>query len=363
MTKLTWILAVIALVAKSAAAQSPLDLKVDQWVDSARRARKIPGVSIAVIRDGKVVHAKGYGLANVEHDVAATEETVYQSGSVGKQFTATLVMMLIADGKLALDDPIRKFLPDAPRTWDKITIRRLLSHTAGLGDYPNDFDLRRDYTEAELLKMVYRSRLLFPSGTGWSYSNLGYLTLGVLIHKISGQFYGDLLAERIFKPLGMGTKIISEADIVPHRSAGYRLVDGGLKNQEWVSPTLNTTADGALYFTVLDLAKWDAALYTETLLRKTDLELMWTPIKLVDGKTHNYGFGWAISTANGHRLIEHGGGWQGFLTHIARYVDDRLTVVVLCNLAARDSNPNDIAHHVAAMYLPALAPKEASKRP
>jgi hypothetical protein len=147
------------------------------------------------------------------------------------------------------------------------------------------------------------------------------------------------------------TRIMSEADIIPNRSSGYRLVRGELKNQEWVSPMLNTTADGSLYFSILDLAKWDAALYTEKLLKRSSLEQMWTVVKLNDGKPNSghYGFGWEITKSHGHRLIDHSGSWQGFKTQISRYVDDKLTVVVLANLAEAD--PGKIAEHVAEMYL------------
>jgi CubicO group peptidase (beta-lactamase class C family) len=176
---------------------------------------------------------------------------------------------------------------------------------------------------------------------------------------VTGQYYGDFLQERIFKPLGMSsTRIISEADIIPNRSAGYRLVKGELKNQEWVSPTMNSTADGALYFNVLDLAKWDAALYGEKLLKRSSLDQMWTVAKLNDGKENsaNYGFAWAIDKINGHTVIEHAGAWQGFTTYIARYVNDKLTVVVLTNLDSAHSNPEVIAHHVAGFYDPGLTP-------
>jgi CubicO group peptidase (beta-lactamase class C family) len=217
--------------------------------------------------------------------------------------------------------------------------------------------MRRDYTEDDFLKMVYATPLEFVPGAKWRYSNLAYLTLGVMIHRLTGTFYGDLLQERIFRPLGMTTaRVISESDIVPNRAAGYVMKQGKLANQDWVSPSLNTTADGALYFTVLDLAKWDAALYTERLLKKSSLDQMWTPIRLNDGSTHPYGFGWGVTQANGHRLIEHSGGWQGFVTHIARYPDDRLTVVLLTNLGAQQTKPAEIAHRVAAFYLPALLP-------
>jgi len=327
---------------------------VDDYVQAEMQRQQIPGLSLLVARDGKIVLAKGYGLANVELQVPVKPETVFQSGSVGKQFTATAVMMLVEDGKIRLDDPVTKYLKDAPATWKQVTIRELLSHTAGFGDYPKKFDFRKEYTEAEELKIVEGIPLAFTPGTKWSYSNLGYLTLGVLIHQVTGEFYGDFLQQRIFGPLGMTTtRIISEADIIPNRAAGYRLVKGQLKNQEWVSPTVNTTADGSLYFSILDLAKWDAALYTEKLLKRSSFEQMWTVAKLTNGQPNSgqYGFGWSIEVKDGHRVLDHGGAWQGFETHISRYVDDKLTVVVLTNLA--DANPGRIADHVAEVYLSA----------
>jgi CubicO group peptidase (beta-lactamase class C family) len=343
---------VVLLCACSAFAQSKISASVDRYIHAEMQREKIPGLALLVSRDGNIVLAKGYGLANIELQVPVKPETVFQSGSMGKQFTATAVMMLVEEGKIALDDPISKYIQGAPASWNDVTIRELLTHTAGFTDYPDKFDFRRDYTEAQLLKIVEGIPLAFPPGTNWSYSNLGYLTLGILIHQVTGKFYGDFLQERIFEPLGMSTtRIISEADIVPNRAAGYRLVKGELKNQEWVSPTLNTTADGALYFSILDLAKWDAALYTEKLLKRASLDEMWTVVKLKNGKPNSddYGFGWEMWTKNGHRIIGHGGSWQGFRTHISRYVDDKLTVVVLANLDS--ANPGKITDHVAGMYL------------
>jgi CubicO group peptidase (beta-lactamase class C family) len=344
------LLPVALLVAVQAAAQTPNS--VDDYVRSEMQRQHIPGLSLLIARDRKIVRAQGYGFSNVELQVPVKPETVFQSGSVGKQFTATAVMMLVEEGKIKLDDPITNYLKDAPAAWRQVTIRELLSHTAGFTDYPKKFDFRKDYTEADLLKIVEGIPLQFPPGTNYSYANLGYLTLGILIHQVTGEFYGDFLQERIFRPLGMTTtRIMSEADIVPNRAAGYRLVKGELKNQEWVSPTLNTTADGALYFSILDLAKWDAALYTEKLLHRSSLEQMWTPAKLLNGQPNpgDYGFGWRIARKKGHKLLDHGGAWQGFEVHISRYIDDKLTVVVLTNLA--DAEPGKIADHVAGLYL------------
>jgi CubicO group peptidase (beta-lactamase class C family) len=325
---------------------------IDKYVQAEMARQKIPGLALLVSRSGRVVRAHGYGLANVELQVPVKPETIFQSGSMGKQFTATAVMMLVEEGKIGLEDPLTKFFPGAPAAWTQVTIRELLSHSAGFTDYPKNFDMRKDYTEAQVLKIVEAIPLAYTPGTRWSYSNLGYLTLGIVIHKVTGEFYGDFLQERIFRPLGMNTtRIISEADIVPNRSAGYRLVKGELKNQEWVAPTVNTTADGSLYFSIEDLAKWDAALYTDKLLKRSSLEQMWTVAKLKNGQPNSgdYGFGWFIEARIGHRIVEHEGAWQGFETDIVRELDDKLTVVVLDNLA--DSEPKKLVDHVAEMYL------------
>ena len=341
-------LALILLLSTACLAQDSFATRIDDYIRTEMQSQQIPGVALAVVKDGQVVLARGYGLANVEHQIPVKPETIFQSGSTGKQFTATAVLMLVEEGKLSLEDKITKYFTDAPEAWRDVTVRHLLTHTSGMTDYPPDFDLRRDYTEDELYQRIKTIPLAFQPGEKWSYSNLAYVMLGILIHKVSGKFYGDFLQERVFKPLEMSTaRIISEADIVPNRAAGYRLVNGQLKNQSWVSPSLNTTADGALYLTVYDMAKWDAALYTDKLLKRTTLEQMWTPVKLSNGKTHPYGFGWALGEVRGYRIIEHGGSWQGFKAQITRYVDDKLTVIVFANQAR--ANQAKLAHGVAAL--------------
>lgn len=349
----------VALLLASVLALAPLARGTDQageFVNGYLKKKQIPGCAVMVRRDGKVVLLAGYGMANLEHGVRVTPATVFQSGSMGKQFTAMAVMMLVEEGKLSLDDPISKHLA-VPASWSKITVRHLLTHTSGLGDYPEDFSLQEDYTEDELLKLITAQRLGFAAGKKWNYSNLGYAALGILIRKVSGQFYGDLLQERIFTPLGMKhARIINEADLIPNRAAGYRLKDGVLKNQVWVSPEINTTADGSLYLTAEDIAKWDEALAAEKLLSRAGFEQMWTPVKLNNGTTAPYGFGWGIHTIkSGHRMLEHGGAWQGFVSYIARYPDDRITVVAFCNRAG--ANAGYIAKRIAGFYLPDLAPQ------
>jgi len=208
--------------------------------------------------------------------------------------------------------------------------------------------------------MVKAQPLAFPPGAKWKYSNLGYLTLGIIIHKVTGRFYGDFLQERLFGPLGMTrTRIISEADIIPDRAAGYEWSDGRLRNQSWVSPSLNTTADGSLYFTILDLGRWDAALDARRLVSEAGYREMWQPADLSDGTKADYSFGWSLRTLpSGERVVEHGGAWQGFATYIGRYLgvrsQDRLTVVALANRAGSDVHY--IARTVAGMRRPELAP-------
>lgn len=341
---------------------------IDQLVKSEMTRQRIPGLEVGVYSRGRVLLAKGYGLADVELDVPVTPETLMQSGSVGKQFVSAAIMMLVEEHKLALDDSITKYFPDAPASWKPVLIKNLLSHTSGLSEYESDertgpkgpFYLRLDFTEDQLLKKIYALPIEWAPGAKWAYRNTNYVVLGILIHKITGERYDQFLHDRIFEPLEMtSTRLISDRDIIKNRSSGYEIDDAGqLKNQEWVSPTFNSTADGALYFNVLDLAKWDAALYTTRLLKQASLDRIWTVYPLNDGKPNpgHYGFGWVITQFHGHKLIEHGGAWQGFTCDISRYPDDSLSVVVLTNLDAGHSSPDVIAHVVAGLVEPALMP-------
>ena len=182
------------------------------------------------------------------------------------------------------------------------------------------------------------------------------MLLGPLIQRVTGVPWAAFIQQRIFRPLGMtSTRLMSEEDIIPNRCAGYRLIAGKLQNQEWIPNSLNATPDGGHYSTVLDLAKWDAALYGESLLRKASLEQMWAPAKLNSGELYPYGFGWEIADANGHRVVYHTGGNQGFYVSISRYRDDRLTIVVMNNLDEIAADTLRIARSVAAVYLPVVA--------
>jgi hypothetical protein len=204
--------------------------------------------------------------------------------------------------------------------------------------------------------MAFGTPLEFPPGSRWNYSNTGYALLGFIVHKVSGQFYGDVLAARVFKPLGMTTaRIITESEIVPHRAAGYRHENGQLKNQEWVAPQLNTTADGSLYWSVRDLVAWDTAVKRRAILKPESWAQILTPVRLNSGKPYPYGMGWAIEERGGKPLQEHGGAWQGFKTQLSRFIGDDLDIIVLANSAEAD--PGRIADGIASIIHPDLAVK------
>lgn len=329
---------------------------VDRYVREEMRRERVPGVSVAIVRDGRLVLARGYGFANVELHVPATDSTIYQSGSIGKQFTAALILRLAAEDRLGLDDPIRRHLPEGPPRWDSITVRQLLTHTSGILDYTDSaVNLRREYTEDELVRIAAGLPALFRPGARWSYSNTNYLLLGAIIHRVSGMFYGDLLRRDIFAPLGMRTaRVISEADIVPNRAAGYELHGDTLRNQEWVSPSLNTTADGALYLTVRDLARWVMGWDAGRVLSAADRRSAWSPARLEDGGTYPYGFGWELQELRAQPRIGHTGAWQGFRGSIQRFPKANLTVIVLANLA--EARPEAMSLAIAGLLEPALIP-------
>lgn len=347
-------------LAAGSARQDPM-ADVDAFVRAEMARQQIPGVALAIVRGGTPVKMQGYGLANVEHQVPVTPDTVFQSASVGKQFTAAAIMTLVEEGRLSLDEPLTTYFPAAPSAWRGITPRHLLTHTSGLPDYTSGtLDYRRAYTEDDLVKFAFGLTLEFPPGSRWNYSNTGYVMLGALARKVSGRFYGDVLRERVFLPLDMrSARVITEADIVPHRAAGYQLEAGQLKNQDWVSPELNTTADGSLYLSLRDMVAWDAGLRARQVLKPETWVQVFAPVRLNSGKAYPYGFGWDLSTFAGKPAQRHSGGWQGFATYIARYPDADLTIIVLSNLA--QGNPGRITEGVAAILDPSM--KAQAPRP
>lgn len=349
----------IALLPVAVAAD--LQQRIDEFVVAEMEKQKIPGVAVAVFTADKPILMKGYGLANVEHPAPVTPASVFHSASVGKQFTAVAIMLLVEDGKLGLDSSIRTYFPDAPPGWQPITIRHLLTHTSGIADYFDamgtngiaPYDSRHDYAPDELRGIFYTLPLIFDAGSDFSYSNTGYALLGFLVEKVSHQFYGDLLRDRVFLPLGMSTAaVVSESDIVPGRVAGYELVDGELKNEQWYAPT-NNTADGALYLSLLDYHAWDRALRERAILSDASWDEVYSAVRLNDGRLYPYGFGWNIDASQGAPWYHHSGGWLGFNLLVSRYLANGITIVVLSNLDLAE--PAIIVDGIAGIIDPGMA--------
>lgn len=338
--------------------------EVDDLVKAEMTRQQIPGCAIAVVRDGKVVKAAAYGVANVESGLPVTTDTIFPIQSLTKQFTAAGVMLLVEEGKIGLDDPVGRYLGEIPPAWDKLTVRHLLTQTSGLPDFVNEslVDLRVDQTEEQLLAAIAGRPLKFAPGEAWAYSNSNYHLLAMVIRRATGRWYGDFLAEHIFRPIAMTrTMVLQKGDPPRDVAAGYFLERGRLRGASTVSLSTASYGGGGVRSTVLDLAKWDAALYTDQILKRVAREQMWMPVKLNNGTTHSYGFGWEIGEVAGHRRLSHAGRWLGFTALFDRYVDDRLTVILLTNL--EDATPARITRAVAGHYLPAVAPRVYSPIP
>lgn len=336
--------------------------RVDDYVQAQMREAHIPGLSLAVIRQGKIVKIKGYGLANVELKVPATPETMYRVASLTKPFTATAIMLLVHDGKIDLDERVRRYYDKLPDAWKEITVRQLLNHTSGIKDYLNDLhsSTQNGATEEEIISALGGLPLNFKPGARFHYSNSGYLLLDLILQKITGTDYEAYLTERVFRPLGMkNTRRNRPQAIIPDRAGGYSYIKGQIYNSDYLEPTLYTNADAGLIANVRDLARWDMALNTDHLLTEAERKQMWTRATLKDGAAAPYGLGWSIEEINGHRVVFHTGRLVGATSVIDRYPDDRLTVIILTNLGTI-GGPNYIARHVAGLYVPALMPHDAS---
>lgn len=325
---------------------------VDDYVKAQMERQHVPGISIVVIKDQKIIKSMGYGLANVELNVAATPETVYKIGSVSKQFIATGVLLLVQDGKISLDDNVSKFLDGTPDAWKPITIRHLLTHTSGIVREAPGFDPLKIQNDADVIKTAYSLPLRFTPGEKYEYCNVGYFTLAEIISKVGGKPWPDFLHERVFAPLGMNsTRTTNMTELVTNRANGYVWRNGQFQNS---AIYFALRPSGAFLSTVLDLAKWEAALEAGTILKKPTLDQAWTPVKLNNGNTHPYGFGWDLAPVAGHKQINHGGSLPGFRAQLTRFVDDKLTVVVLTN--GDNANAAAIAIGVANLYIPGLLP-------
>ena len=329
----------------SAAAVAHAD-PTDDYVKTQLDAFDLPGLSLAVVRNGTVIKAAGYGLADRERNISPTPDTVYKIGSVSKQFIASGIMLLVQEKRLGLDDRISKYLDKTPSSWAPITIRHLLTHTAGLVRESPAFTPFKNLSEAELIRAVHPVPLRFAPGGKWEYSNTGYVALAEIIRIVAGQPWTEYLNRKIFAPAGMAVTFPTNTTApVPNRAQGY----GGRNNERKVDEWVALRASGAFLSNVVDLAKWDALLYSDKILSDTSRREMWTRVRLSDGSSDPYGFGWHVDTGGGRRRVWHGGGLPGFTSHFVRYLDDGLTVIALSN--GDDSDMGAIANGVAELYL------------
>ena len=349
--------ALVLLVALFAATTPASSDQVDVFIKAELQRQNIPGLSLVVVKDGKVIKAAGYGLANIKLQIPATPETVYKIASVSKQFIATGIMLLVQESKLGLDDPISRYLEGTPATWKAITIRHLLTHTSGIVREAPGFHPSKIQSDAEVIKTAYPVPLRFAPGEKYEYSNVGYFALAEVIRKVSGQPWTEYLQERVFKPSGMNTTYPTNTKVaLPNRAQGY--VDNNKLREadEWLA----LRPSGAFLSTVLDMAKWDAMLYTDKILSESSRRQMWTPVKLNNGTSYPHGFGWQLDSLNGRRAVHHGGGGPGARTKFARFVDERLTIIVLMNID--DVDVDSIVHGIAVQYLPASSPSRTRNR-
>jgi D-alanyl-D-alanine carboxypeptidase len=341
--------------------------KVDEYIEAQMRKQHIPGLSLAVVQAGKVIKTKGYGLANMELNVPATPNTVYQLQSITKSFVACGIMLLVEDGKLGLDDKITNYLSGLPQAWGGVTMRHLLTHTSGIPNFVSDqgsgaaivaFAQKASSSE-EIIGWAAARPMKFAPGEGRRYSSTGYHLLGMIIEKVTGKPWGRFLHERIFAPLGMtSTRVFSHFDIIPNRASGYNHFGDVPVNGLWMTPAIMESPAGGLLSTVQDMARWEIALEAGTILKPSTLAQMELPVKLNNGSIvqgddgTRYGLGWDLQTYQGHRIVGHGGDHvTGFTANFSRFIDDKLAVIVLTNLMPLDIGA--ITRSVAGFYVPA----------
>jgi len=321
--------------------------EVDKIVSAEMQRQKIPGVAVAVIRDGKVIKEKGYGIANVELNTPVTSETAFKIGSISKPMIAIGVMKLVEEGKIGLDDPVGKYFPEAPDTWKGIKIRNLLSHTSGIIREAPGFDPLKIQPDYDVIKTAFPVPLVFAPGEKYQYCNVGYFSLAEIITRVSGKAWPDYLSELIFKPLGMSaTRTTSNFDIIQNRSGAY-VIDGAKMSNAESYRALRPS--GAFYSSLKDMIKFGLALETGGPVKKTTLATMMTASKLNDGQEAPYGLGFQMSTFRGKKRTGHGGSLSGFRSDLAIFPEDKLSVIVLANLDS--AIPAIIANLVADVYI------------
>jgi CubicO group peptidase (beta-lactamase class C family) len=318
-----------------------------------------PGAAVIIRRGGRTLFRRGYGMADLELGVKVEPDMIFRLGSITKQFTAVAVLMLAEQGKLSLQDEIGKYLPAFPTGDKKVTIEHLLTHTSGIRSYTNMDEWlqmwRKDMTPQEIIDMSKDKPFEFTPGERWNYNNSGYVMLGAIIEKVSGQTYEQFIQTKIFNALGMAHSCYGNTErVIPRRVPGYQTNNDGFINAPYLSMT-QPYAAGSLLSSVDDLATWNDAVFSGKLLKKEWLDKAFTPYRLASGDSTGYGYGWFISDFRGHRCIEHGGGINGFMTYALSLPDDKVYVAVLTNGVIAGHAPEAQAVRIAELVL-GLAP-------
>jgi D-alanyl-D-alanine carboxypeptidase len=330
---------------------------VDDRVKAIMAERHIPGAAVAVVKGGRVVRMKGYGVASLEFNVPVTTDTAFEIGSVSKQMTAAGIMLLVQDGKVSLDERIAKYLPNTPEAWKDVTVRHLLTHTSGIKSYSSldGFELSQRMKIDDFIKKLSPHPLEFTPGERNIYSNSGFNLLAYIIETQSGKKYIDFMRERIFIPLGMTrTYDRDPRNIIPLRATGYEWINGSYSGRD--GSLTDLMGAGTIVSTIDDMTRWEAALRGDKLLNAESKKQIWTQFTFNNGKLSPYGLGWRIGDVRSHKQIAHSGQTAGFGAAIHRYVDDDVTVIALTNLGEIGMGTL-IALDIAKQYIPQMSLK------
>jgi CubicO group peptidase (beta-lactamase class C family) len=313
---------------------------IDVFISNQMKQQGIAGLSIGIVKNGKVFKSKGYGQANIELNVPASEKTVYKTGSVSKQFIGAGIMKLVQEGKLKVSDPVTKFIKDPPAKWNTITIRHLLNHTSGFPLDPPAFDGMKDLPDSFYIKTAFTDSLAFPTGSKFEYSNFGYFVLADIIRITSGLSFSGYMKKYIFDECGMNnTRTTSVEAIVPDRAAGY------IKNaNDSIVNAQNNIAlrpSGAFLSNINDMLKWELVMQNNRLLTQKSWDQMWddtikTPLTM-DNEPMYYGYGWMTNKVNGKQFVHHGGSLPGFKSVYFRYPEDKTAIIILTNSEYADA--------------------------
>jgi CubicO group peptidase (beta-lactamase class C family) len=339
-------LILLLLLSLPLAAQEPLSQQLDA-IASAYFAPDAPGAAVLVLKGGKPLLRKGYGMADLEQGTKITPESVFRIGSITKQFTAVAILQLVEQGKVALSDPITKFLPDYPTQGKTITVEHLLTHTSGIQSYTDKPEfleaMRRDMTPQQIMEAVQNDPMQFDPAAQFRYNNSGYILLGMIIEKVSGMPYAECMEKNLFPRAGLTATLYGDTGkIVRNRVPGYTRNGDSFANANFLSMTLPYSA-GALLSTVDDLGRWHAALVAGKVVDRKLLDAAWRPYKLASGEEASYGYGWGVGSVLGEKVIQHGGGINGYTSHEMWVPEHDVYVTILTNNETGDPSPDFVA--------------------